>query len=161
MTSVGFISKSGLGKVFLWGDDRTDVKMEITQGPTEVKWKKYSKTYTTPSVFMRNIQYGVNRYILLVNNSKEVINLDLSGFPGDLRYVDLMTGTGSGFGTIITPTIEPLGVRMYKIAEKPNCPHSVSNSPSVKPVRSDRLIRRAPDAASDTHSDRFGIGSLH
>ncbi len=92
--------------------------MEITQGPTEVKWKKYSKTYTAPSVFMRNIQYGVNRYILLVNNSKEVINLGLSGFPGDLRYIDLITGTGGALGPSVTPTIQPLGVRMYKIAEK-------------------------------------------
>ena len=31
---LGFISRSGLGKVFLWGDDRTYVNMDITQGPT-------------------------------------------------------------------------------------------------------------------------------
>ena len=67
---------------------------------------------------MRNIQYGVNRYILLVNNSKEAIKLQLSGFPGDLRYVDLVTGTCGALGASITPTIQPLGVRMVKIAEK-------------------------------------------
>ena len=43
---LGFIGNSGLGKVFLWGYDRTDIQMDIVQVPEETKWKKYSKTYT-------------------------------------------------------------------------------------------------------------------
>ncbi len=34
--TFGMISQSGLGEVFLWGDDRDDIEMEIVQGPETV-----------------------------------------------------------------------------------------------------------------------------
>ena len=115
---LGFIGNSGLGKVFLWGDDRTDIQMDIAQGPEEIKWKKYSNTYTAPSVFMRNIQYGDARYILLVNNSKEIVKPKLAGFPVDnqkMKIQDMLPDKWYQLNSTLTPTIQPLGVRMYKI----------------------------------------------
>jgi hypothetical protein len=115
----GKISRSDLGKVFLWGKDRDDIKMEIIEGPKTITWKKYSNEYTAPSIFMRNIQYGDNRYIILTNNSKQIVRPKLSGFPAGLYFLDIVQNAWYSPNTTITPTIHPLGVRIYKIAELP------------------------------------------
>lgn len=109
---VAMIARSGLGKVFLWGDDRDDIKLVIKHGPATIKWRRHSNIHTAPSITRRNIQYGNNRYLLLVNESRETITVQLSGIPGELRITDLISGgTGSA-----TTTIQPLGVRMYRIS---------------------------------------------
>lgn len=112
------IAKSGLGKVFLWGDDRDDLLLEIISGPETVQWKKYSTWYTAPSIQMRNIQYGGNRYILLVNSSKQVVETRLSEFPAGMKILDMIPDKWYDLGTSMKSSIEPLGVRMYKIGQK-------------------------------------------
>lgn len=109
---ISGFSKAGLQKVFLWGDNRDDVEMLITSGPKTFDWTKYKKTHTEPSIKFRNIQYGDNRYILLVNSAKQAVTVKLSGIPSDLNIVDIIKG-GSGS---TTTTIQPLGVRMYKVS---------------------------------------------
>lgn len=115
----GKISRSGLGNVFLWGEDRDDIKMKIIQGPKSIKWKKYRSEYTAPSILMRNIQYGQNRYLLLINNSKETVRTKLSGYPSGLYYQDMLKNVWYSPGATITSTIHPSGMRMYKIAQHP------------------------------------------
>ncbi len=114
---LGKISKSDLGKVFLWGDDRNDIQMEIVSGPETVQWK-YGPWFTSPSIRMRNIQYGRHRYILLVNSSKEVVETRLSEFPPGLKILDMISDKWYDLGSSITPIIQPLGVKMYKIEQK-------------------------------------------
>lgn len=115
MEVLGQIVKEGLGKVFLWGDDRDDVQLDIVEGPKTVQWKKFSATYKAPSIRMRNIQYGGNRYILLVNSAKEVVRPRLSGFPAGMKLLDMIPYTWSDLNRNLSPTLQPLGVRMYKI----------------------------------------------
>lgn len=113
---TGFIIREGLDYVFLWGDDRDDIAMEMVQGPTTISWRKHLSWYTAPSITMRNIQHGDHRYLLLVNESNEVVRPKLSGFPAGLRILDMITGKGDDLGDSVTPTIQPLGVQMYRIS---------------------------------------------
>lgn len=116
MEVLGLIAKSGLGEVFLWGDDREDIALQIAQGPKTIQWTKYDETYTVPSIQFRNIQYGANRYVLLVNSSKQVITVKLSGFPSGMRMLDMIPDKWADFSAGITSTIQPLGVRMCKLS---------------------------------------------
>lgn len=112
---LGRIAREGLGKVFLWGDDRDDITLDIVEGPKTIKWKKYRKWYDAPSIRMRNIQYGGNRYILLVNSAKEVVRPRLSEFPKGMMLYDMLSTKWSELGAGHTATLKPLDVRMYKI----------------------------------------------
>lgn len=110
---MGQFSNAGLGKVFLWGDERYDVTLKIISGPSTFTWNKYRDEYTEPSIKFRNIQYGNSRYILLVNSAKQAVTIKLSGIPTDLNITDMIKGgTGS-----TTTTIQPLDVRMYKVSK--------------------------------------------
>lgn len=115
MDVFGQFTKSGLGEVFLWGDDRDDIQIEITEGPATIRWRKGINWFTSPSIQMRNIQHGKKRYILLVNSSKEVVRPRLSGFPSGLKIIDILSQKTDRLKSSITPTIQPLGIQMYKI----------------------------------------------
>ena len=115
---IGQFTNAELGKVFLWGDKRGDISMQITNGPETFTWNKYSTTYTEQSIKLRNIQYGDNRYILLVNSAKEAVSVKLSDFPKGLRILDIIPNKWNDLGASVTLTIQPLGVHMYKIEQK-------------------------------------------
>ncbi|MCD6174361.1 MAG: hypothetical protein J7K65_01160 [Planctomycetes bacterium] len=89
--------------------------MEITDGPKTFEWNKYRRWYTEPSIKFRNIQYGDNRYILLVNSSKEAVTVQLSEFPAGMRILDVVPNKWHSLDAVVTVTLEPNGVRMYKI----------------------------------------------
>jgi hypothetical protein len=108
---LGQMTGAGLGSVFLWGDDRDDLSLGIIDGPTTLDWYGQSK----PTIQMRNIQYGNNRFVLLVNSSKENIKVNLSYFPPGMHYLDVISGTWHNLGSTLEETIEPLGVRIFKI----------------------------------------------
>ncbi len=123
---LGRIARSGLGRVFLWGAEREDITLEVLEGPREVRWRKYRRWFTAPAVFLRNIQYGPCRYILLVNNSKKSVRVKLSPFPRGLRVEEMLSGKTFDLGPELSPAVEPLGVRMYKIARAEQNPQRVA-----------------------------------
>lgn len=110
---MGVFSNAGLGQVFLWGDDRDDITLKIISGPDTFTWNKHENKYTEPSIKFRNIQYGDNRHILLVNSAKQAVTVQLSGIPTDLKITDIIKGGAGDTKTII----QPLGVRMYKVSK--------------------------------------------
>lgn len=118
---IGQFALADLPAVFLWGDERSDVQMEILKGPETFQWQKYHNIYSEPSIKFRNIQYGENRYLLLVNSSKEPVTMQLSGFQIDrqpIRILDVIKNTWHQLGVTLTPTLQPLGVKMYKISRE-------------------------------------------
>jgi hypothetical protein len=61
--------------------------------------------------------HGVNRYISLVNSAKQAVTVKLSGFPGGLKLLNMLTGKSVSLGSSASLSIEPLGVRMYKVSK--------------------------------------------
>lgn len=73
----------------------------------------YNDERTEPSIKFRNIQYGDNRYFLLVNSAKQAVTVHLTGIPANRKLSDIIKG---GPGST-TQTIQSLGVRMYKVSK--------------------------------------------
>lgn len=113
---LGFLSKSGVGRAFIWGDDRNDISTKVNSGPTEVEWKKYRTVFTAPSYFLRNVQQGNSRYLLVTNNAKENITLSFTGIPAGLKLLNMLSGKETHTSNPMSQTIEPLGVRLFKIS---------------------------------------------
>lgn len=108
---LGQMSGAGLGSVFLWGEDRDDLSLEVIDGPAALDWYGLSK----PTIQMRNIQYGNSRFVLLVNSARENVMVNLSYFPPGMHYLDIISETWHTLGSTFEETIEPLGVRIFKI----------------------------------------------
>lgn len=114
---IGKFSNAGLGQVFLWGDERKDIDLKITDGPRKFEWNLYRTTYKEPSITFRNIQHGDNRYILLVNSAKEAVRVRLKGVPRGLQLHDIVSKRKLTVGASIVTSIPSLGVRMGCISE--------------------------------------------
>jgi len=95
---------------YLWGDRRKDLNIKILSGPSKIKGY--------PSISISNTQYGKHRYVMLTNSASEAVKVEISGFPADCEaMLDIKTGNSTSLGTSIHPSIESLGVRLYKIMQ--------------------------------------------
>lgn len=123
MNVIRRFTSNNLPAVFLWGDDRTDIKMNSAAAKQKLTWAEYRKKHTEPSIKFRNIQYGNERTILLVNSDPaDTIPVTLSGFPTEcIQYIDLTTGVSSPFAVgrgkkgEIRVTLHPLEYAIYKV----------------------------------------------
>lgn len=111
-------TERGLPAVFLWGDERDDLTLSITDGPETFEWMKYSNTFTEPSVKLRNIQYGQERYLLLVNSAPyDAVVVELAGLPAEgVQVVDLATDEQLAVtADKLVTTLEPRAHQMVRV----------------------------------------------
>eukprot|EP00764_Aduncisulcus_paluster_P008657 gnl/Carplike_NY0171/2827_a3795_428.p1 GENE.gnl/Carplike_NY0171/2827_a3795_428~~gnl/Carplike_NY0171/2827_a3795_428.p1 ORF type:complete len:414 (-),score=-6.77 gnl/Carplike_NY0171/2827_a3795_428:23-1264(-) len=90
--------KPELGKIFLFGKAKKDLKMKIVSGPQTVSCKmriRKVKTFTYPSITFANIAYKNARYLIAVNSSKQNIEAQFSGFPAETAAFDAVSGKAS------------------------------------------------------------------
>jgi hypothetical protein len=76
--------KAGLGRVFLFGEARNDLKLNISSGPATAECKvriRKIKTFTYPSISFANIAYKKERYLVAVNSTEQKVKAEFSGFP--------------------------------------------------------------------------------
>lgn len=112
-----FSKETDFGKAFLWGDERNDVQVQITQGPKTFQWNKYSTTFTEPTLKVRNVQYGDKRYLLIVNSAKDAVSVKISGIPDGLLMRDIITGESQTVSGDMQAAIDSLGVRLYEATD--------------------------------------------
>ena len=112
--------KMKLGRIFLYGKSRQDLKVKIIAGPKQIHYsgKKY------PSVAMANIAYRNSRYVFLVNSSSKTVELIVGGLVyGSTVTVqdifmpeELFTAPEGDFEV----EIKPLEVKAFRIYNKTN-----------------------------------------
>lgn len=86
--------KLGLARVFLFGEPRKDLRVEITAGPAtqHMEYQKLAADY--PSVSHADIAYGPARYLVMVNSAKESVTAAVTGLPRQgVQREDLLAGS--------------------------------------------------------------------
>jgi hypothetical protein len=71
-----------LGQVFLFGERRNDITLEVQEGPAtvEMTYRKVKKKEYA-SVSLANIAVGSERYVFLVNSANDGVHVDIEGLP--------------------------------------------------------------------------------
>ena len=92
--------KNGLGEIFLFGEHRQDLKLQITSGDAETplifrgnpKKNKPEKTINYPSIGFANIAHARGRYLFMVNSAEKPVTAVVSGMPENTVVKDAVTG---------------------------------------------------------------------
>lgn len=72
-----------LGEVFLFGEVREQLEVDIVDGPSEIEWE-FPEARTkgnTPAVSHLDLVYGKDRFLVLVNSAPEPVTLMVGGMP--------------------------------------------------------------------------------
>ncbi len=140
-----------LGRVFLFGESRSDLTATVVDGPTqappltqgkggvpECANDKDSPDYLKPydSVNFANIQYGTERYLIAVNSTSEQVTVKFKGLPlASIHTVQLFDAISTKRPNCqppdiikdgqITCSIHPLDVVGWRLSERltvvPDC----------------------------------------
>ena len=75
----------GLGQVFLFGEKRSDIAVEVLEGPArltlELKRGKETVAKDYPSISCLDVAYGAKRYCFAVNSANHPVRVRFSGLP--------------------------------------------------------------------------------
>lgn len=105
-----------LDSVYLWGERRHDLRLDLVEGPWRIQWEQGTIIHDYPSVSMQNIQYGSKRYLILTNSSTEAVKVEVSGLPqGCIKTLDLLEDIYLPSNESINATLQPLDVKLYRI----------------------------------------------
>lgn len=117
----------GLDQVFLFGERREDIHLDVTEGPAEVEFIfpaggiPEDQPIQYPSVSLANIAFGDARYLVLVNSAKEPVSVMLSGMPYGITQAQNLLEEGKPFEVVegeFPAELEPLGVRVFRVSRK-------------------------------------------
>ncbi len=111
----------GLGDVFLFGERREGVTVDVMSGPAELKMTfRNNPEVTYPSIQLANIAHGNARYLFLSNSANEPVQAVVGGLPygDDLIVRDLFTDRTFGLGEgEVHLTFEPYQVHALRIEQ--------------------------------------------
>ena len=124
----------GLGQVFLFGQRRDDLEIEVTRGPATVTLEYRSHAPVVyPTVAHLNVAYDGARYLFLANSSSHTVNVRVDGLPrGEGIRIERLFPHGDGNGGTVggvtlerhTDTLEmtftPWQARAYRISQVSN-----------------------------------------
>jgi hypothetical protein len=87
--------KPQLGQVFLFGEKRNDLKMNIVAGAKtascEMRLRKV-QTFTYPSISFANLAYKKARYLIAVNSLNQNVSAEFTGFPDKIKASNAFNG---------------------------------------------------------------------
>lgn len=114
-----------LANVFLFGEERQDIQVDVLEGPERVELLYPSggvkEPIDYPSVTHLDVAYGNHRYLLLVNSANEPVRVMAGGFPyAAVRAESLLDGREAfdvGEGEFETE-LAPLEVQFYRISQR-------------------------------------------
>lgn len=109
---------SGLGRVFLFGERRTDLRVEVVAGPEEQAVRVGETELSYPTVSWLDAALGTDRYLFLVNSASEAVRVKVTGFPaGDWTKQDLFAGeaTAAAADDWASIVLQPLEVRGWRL----------------------------------------------
>ena len=87
--------KAALGQVFLFGQPKNDLEMNIVSGPKTASCKmrvRKNKIFTYPSINFANIAYKNDRYLIAVNSTEQNVKTEFSGFPVNTAAFNAVNG---------------------------------------------------------------------
>lgn len=87
--------KAALGQVFLFGQAKNDLKVNIVSGPKIASCKvriRKVKTFTYPSINFANIAYKKARYLIAVNSTEQKVKSEFFGFPKNVAAFNAIDG---------------------------------------------------------------------
>ena len=99
--AVELSGENGLGEIFLFGERRKDLKINIDEGVKEFCLKfrtpgtggKTAVEYRYPAISHADIAHSSGRYLFMVNSAGETLRCTVSGFPeGKIQIKDAVTG---------------------------------------------------------------------
>jgi len=78
--------EQGFGQVFLFGETRDDLRIEVTGGPRTIMQADtfgagLGRSLEYPSIAFYNAAYGKDRYLFVVNSANEAVKIRVSGLP--------------------------------------------------------------------------------
>jgi hypothetical protein len=89
----------GLGQVFLFGEQRTAVKVDVVDGPRQISPKEGTggirppaKTY--PPVSILDVAYRKDRYLIAVNSANVTVRVRFTGLPAEKIVVEDVLSMG-------------------------------------------------------------------
>lgn len=108
-----------LQKVFLFGDERTDLKIQITSGDKQFSFtdvegdkNKFDTLHTL------NAAYGSDRYLFLVNSTEQTMGVNITGLPTDYAMDNLFAQTTAEMHqTKLALTLDVLGVTALRFRQ--------------------------------------------
>ena len=116
-------AENGLGKVVLFGQDKSDIKIKVTKGPQTVTVTRKGKKpagelkFTYPTVKWRDVIHNTGRYCFAASSSKEPVKAVLSGLPKQPVTV-INAADGKVLGKTADGTFKldfgPYGVQLLK-----------------------------------------------
>jgi hypothetical protein len=106
-----------LQDVFLFGEQRSDLKIKAISGVKEFKYTDPTgKKNTLDSLHYLNMALGSDRYLFLVNSLETPMTVNISGLPSSYMMDDLFAGTTSAKSqTMLNHWLEPLGVAAFRL----------------------------------------------
>ena len=119
--------EGGLGNVVLFGEDMSDIKLEITKGPKTVTiQKKQGKPaklvdFTYPTIKYRDMRHNSGRYFFAASSSKEPVEAVITGLPEQaIKVINAADGKVLGETSNGTFALKfgPLGVNLLKFEAK-------------------------------------------
>ncbi len=116
----------GLANVFLFGEWREDISVDVYEGPEQVDFTFPSAKITDPikynSVNFADIAYGDKRYLFIVNSAEEPVSVYVGGISYNSAMAkslfhpedkDFLVGEGE-----FAVDLKPLEVRAYEFSRK-------------------------------------------
>jgi hypothetical protein len=114
-----------LGQIFLFGEKRGELAVEIIKGPKTTSFvfpsANIKEPIVYPSISWADIAHGNHRYLIAVNSSNEACTAIISGFPYDAVKAETLFESQPSFnigeGEFETD-FKPLEVKIYRFSRK-------------------------------------------
>lgn len=114
-----------LSQVFLFGEPRDEVQIDVVEGPDEVELLFPSGGVKDPltysSVNFLDVAYGDARYLFLVNSANEAVKVMAGGFPYDAAVAETLFDDRPSFNIAegeFEITLQPLEVKAYRFTRR-------------------------------------------
>lgn len=119
------IGPQNLGQVFLFGERRSDILVDITDGPAEVELLYPSggvkEAIKYPSVSFLDVALGKDRYLFLVNSANEAVEAMVGGMPYNAVKAESLLDDAAAFDVgegEFEIRLEPLQVKAFRLTRR-------------------------------------------
>lgn len=122
-TAEELCGQLNLGQVFLFGEKRNDISLEITEGPEKLRFffknAGMKDPVEYPSLNIFNAAFGNERYLFMVSSANSWINARIKGFPAKVAIYDIFNKKDMDISDkdFMEITFEPLEVKAFRFSK--------------------------------------------
>ena len=114
-----------LGQVFLFGEPRTDLEVDVIEGPAELEMRFPSggvkEPIVYPSVASYDVAYGNDRYLFVVNSANKPVKIAVGGMPYNVMRAESLFEKNPAFDIAegeFVATLAPLEVKGFRLTRR-------------------------------------------